>query len=458
MRRPNVLFLHTDQQRWDTIHAGGNELIATPNLDALAARGALFQNAFTNNPVCMPSRQSMLSGQYPSTIGTTCNGIEMREDVPTIYQILKPYGYHAACLGKLHFLNHSNRDHRQPHPSYGFDTLVISDEPGCYDDAYIAWVRERGASQVENCRCSTPPAWKGTPVVKHGRNTHEPYVFEGPEELTHTAFVAETTCEYIRRHADEPFFAFAGFYAPHCPLNPPKRFVDMYDPSMLPSPVMNDGENRLGLSDDEWRVVKQYYWALITHIDDQVGRIFATLDECGLTDDTFVVFTSDHGEHLGDHGLIQKGSPGYDSCVHVPLIVSWPGHIHEGAVHSELIELVDIAPTILDCCGVQTPPFFQGRSFRALLEGREYRERSSVLIEEKMPFTHSWKVVRDHDYKYCVSGAGEELLFDLNADPHELRNVAAHASSEPALHRMRAELLRRWFDIESQYPLRTGDY
>ena len=458
MRRPNVLFIHTDQQRWDTIRAAGFDTMITPNLDRLAARGVLFENAFTNNPVCMPSRQSMLSGQYPSAIGTTCNGIEMPEDVETIHTLLKPHGYHTACLGKLHFLNHSNRDYTKPHPSYGFDTLVNSDEPGCYEDAYIAWVRRKDPSQVENCRCSTPPAWKGTPVVKQPRNTHEPYLFEGPEHLTHSAFVAEITCDYIREHADGPFFAFAGFYAPHCPLNPPKRFVDMYDPAALPLPVMNDGENTPKLSDDDWRKVRQYYYALITHVDDQVGRILATLDDCGLTDDTLVIFTSDHGEHLGDHGLIQKGSPGFDSCVHVPLIVSWPGTLPAGRTQDELIELVDLAPTIFDCAGVEKPDFFQGRSFRPLLDGGDYEERTSVFIEEKTPFRHSWKVVRTRAFKYCVSGAGEELLFDLWRDPHELTNVARSCEYQPALDDMRTELLKRWFTVETQYPLRTGDY
>ena len=164
MKRPNVLMLYTDQQRWDTIRYGGNTHIITPNLDRLAQEGVLMENAYCNNPVCMPSRQSMLSGLYPSTLGCTTNGIEMREDVWTIPRILGNYGYTTANIGKLHFKNHSNRDHREPHPSYGFDTLILSDEPGCYDDAYIQWVSGHDPEQVENCRVSTPPAWQDKPV------------------------------------------------------------------------------------------------------------------------------------------------------------------------------------------------------------------------------------------------------------------------------------------------------
>jgi arylsulfatase A-like enzyme len=466
MKRPNVLLLYTDQQRWDALRCAGNEHILTPNLDALAASGALFRNAFCNSPVCMPSRQSMLSGQYPSAIGSTCNGIEMREDVPTVHSVLKPYGYHAANIGKLHFKNHSNRDHRQPHPGYGFDTLILSEEPGCYDDAYIKWVAEKDPAQVENCRCGTPPAWTGAPIAKpHG--VTEPYAFEGPEGLTHTAFVADETCDFVRRRrgnpatrpAGGPFFCIAGFYAPHAPLNPPHRFVDMYDPARLPLPRMNEGENRLGLSDDQWRRVKAYYYALVSHVDDQVGRILAALDEAGLREETLVIFTSDHGEHLGDHGLTTKGPPGLDSCAHVPLIVSWPGRVPAGLAFDELVELVDVAPTVLDYCGVQAVPFFQGRSLRPLIEGgKGYVPRSSAFIEHRVPDGPSWKSVRTHRFEYCLSDGGRELLFDLRSDPHELRDVSGERRHARSLWLMRQELLRRWFEVEARTLHRTGRY
>ncbi len=472
MKRPNVVLLYTDQQRWDTIHYGGNPHIQTPNLDRLAERGVLLENAFCNCPVCMPSRQSMLSGRYPSTLGCVTNGIEMREDVLTLPKILKSYGYRTGNIGKLHFKNHSNRDHREPHPRYGFDTLILSDEPGCYEDAYIQWVREKAPDQVENCRSSTPPAWTGEPVHKQPRNTHEPYIFEGPEDLTHSAFVAEETIAFIRQHQQGPFFVIAGFYAPHPPLNPPQRFVEMYNPATLPLPHQDKADNqdlpwasrRLALSDEHWQKVKAYYYALVSHVDDQVGRILAYLEEAGLMDNTLVIFTSDHGEYLGDHGLVQKGPPGLESCAHVPLLWTYPNKIPGGQRVSALIESVDIAPTILDFCGVQCPPFFQGRSFRKLIEGAAaasadaYQTRNSVYIEHKAPFKRSWKTVRTQHFKYCTSDAGTELLYDLQDDPYEQRNVAHHPEYREARERMRHELIRRWFTIENQYPLKTGAY
>jgi len=458
MQRPNILLLYTDQQRWDALAAAGNPHIHTPNLDRLAAEGVLFENAFCNCPVCMPSRQSMLSGQYPSSLGCCCNGIEMRPDVPTLATVLRPYGYHAANIGKLHFLNHSNRDHREPHPTYGFDTMIVSDEPGCYDDAYIAWVAAHDRDAVEACRVSSPPACVGPRIDKQPRNTIHPYVFEGPEHLTHSAFVADGMITFLRAHRDRTFFAIAGFFAPHAPLNPPQRFVDLYDPSTLPLPAMNEGENSLGLSDEQWRKVKAYYYALVSHVDDQVGRILSALDELGLRDNTIVVFTSDHGEHLGDHGRVQKGPPGLDSCAHVPLLIRYPGQIGPGRRAAELVEAVDLAPTLVDWCGVQAPPSFQGRSLRPLLAGQPYELRSSVFIEFRAPFAGSWKTVRTHEFKYCRSNEKEELLFNLAADPNELTNVAGDAAHGDALNAMRAELLDRWFSVERQYPRKTAAY
>ena len=469
MIRPNVLILHTDEQRWDTIRAGGNEHIITPNLDALAQRGSLFSQCFCNSPVCMPSRQSMFSGQYPSTVGTVCNGIEMPEDVLTIHKVLKPYGYHTASNGRLHFLNHANRDHREPHPDYGFDQLIVSDDFGCYNDPYVKWVETRDPSQLDNCLCTSCPAYTGDMWEIPGREHHmaKPYVFAAPEELTHSSFVAEETIDYIRRHRHEPFYAIAGFFSPHGPVNPPQRFVDMYDPTRLPPTHMNPQEReRMGLSGTDWQRVKAYYYALITHIDDQVGRILAALDELGLRENTLVIFTADHGDHMGDHGMVGKGTP-YDTCNRIPLVVSYPGHVPEGLIYDQTVEGIDLAPTLLDYCGVQTPPVMQGRSLKPLFDGSGYVERPSAFMEVRVPVGHDevkqrpgryWKGLRTQRFEYTVYQEGKELLFNLEEDPHELTNVAEDAAYRDSLNDMRHEMVSRWFNTESQYPKQTGVY
>jgi arylsulfatase A-like enzyme len=464
MRRPNVLLIYTDQQRWDTIAAGGHPLVKTPNLDRLAGEGVLFNNCFANHPVCMPSRQSMLSGRYGETVGCVWNGIEMPEDIPCIHNIIGPYGYHTANIGKLHFRNHSNRDHRLPHPTYGFDTMILSDEPGCYDDAYIKWVARHDPDAVEDCRCDTSPAHSyGPPRRVHPRGAKTPYVFDGPEHLTHTAFVAEETCDFIRRHAHEPFFCIAGIYAPHAPLNPPRRFVDMYDVGQMSPPHRNEGEGT-DLSDEQWRKVKAYYYALISHVDDQVGRMLRTLDECGLAEDTVVLFTSDHGEMLGDHGVTGKCAP-EDSSSRVPLVVRYPRRVAEpGAQPEAIIEAVDIAPTIVDWCGVQVPPYVQGRSFRTLCEGGDYEPRDSAYISLRIPLGEAVRALRTHEFLYVMPSprtgyqGRPEQLFDLRGDPHQLTNVAGEDGYQEDLARLRHRLLERGFDVESQFPLRSAAY
>ena len=469
----------TDQQRWDTIGAGGFPLVRTPNLDRLAAHGTLFTRAFANCPVCMPSRQSALSGRYPGTLGVRCNGIEMPTDIACFHSVLATHGYHTAQLGKLHFLNHASpyRDHREPHPMYGFDTCIVSDEPGCYEDPYIAWVAAHDPAAVELCRVDTPPAWTGAPIRVHPRNTHEPYRFDGPEKLTHSAFVADITCDYLRSRAErardgEPFCAIAGFYAPHTPVNPPARFVDWYNADQMPLPVRAEGENFVDpstgrpVSDDQWRTVKQHYYALISHVDDCIGRILTTLDELGLTDDTLVIFTADHGENLGDHGLIQK-SQWFDSSTRVPMIVKPPSlpaqTVQPRVDDTSFVELVDIAPTITDYCGVPTPAFFQGRSLRertATAAG----SRDSAFFEYGAPGGPGYKAVRTERFLYARHRDGCERLYDLAADPDQCSDLLADPTRpvDPRvaalLHDARGTLLQRIIDADPAYPKRTADY
>lgn len=467
MKRPNVLLLYTDQQRWDTIQAGGNPFIHTPNLDRMAREGALFHRCYCNSPVCMPSRQSLLSGTYPSTNGCTDNGIEFDESRMTLQEILSAVGYTTANIGKLHFKNHSNRDHRELHPKYGFDHLILSDEPGCYEDAYIKWVRERAPESVEQCRVALPPAYDGPPNQAPDRNPVKPYTFQAPESLTHSAFVADETITFLqqRKESGGPWFAIAGFYAPHCPFNPPERFVDMYTPSELPLPAFDqsggpfpwDGVKR-DLPNAQWQKVKAYYYALISHVDDCVGKILTALESSGQMENTLIIFTSDHGEHLGDHGITSKGPPGLDSCTRVPLLVRYPKKVQAGKQYNELIESLDISSTIVDYCGIQIPPQFQGRSFRTLLEGETYHSRTSAFTELKNPFRSSWKALRTDRYKYCVNHDGFELLYDHQNDPHEQRNIAGEPAYRQALQEVRHVLLMRWFENESQYPRKTAHY
>ncbi|WP_461206131.1 sulfatase family protein [Clostridium sp. DL1XJH146] len=305
-RRPNILILYTDQQRQDTLGCYGNKYAVTPNLDKLAEKGAKFNNYFVQNPVCMPSRMSFLTGRYCSSIGIGTNGVPLDENACTVNRIVKSYGYNTAQIGKLHFQPHSRRDHKDPHPLYGFDTFILSDEPGCYDDAYIKWVENIDHDMVDKVRTSLPPAAVefGAKVFSHiPRETHEPYVFGGRKEYTHSSFVASEMCNFLRStDKNKPFFAIAGFYAPHTPINPPQCYIDLIEKNKLDLPLVGKDEKVMeilkDLSNDDWKEIRAYYLALVSHVDDCVGEIIKTLEEEKLSDNTLVIFTSDHGEYL----------------------------------------------------------------------------------------------------------------------------------------------------------------
>jgi len=276
----------------------------------------------------------------------------MREDMPNAATLLGSAGYHTANIGKLHFKNHAHRDHSEPHPSYGFDTLLLSDEPGLYKDAYTTWLQARGLNDIRTWTLeSAPGLGHDFRIGGPSREVTAPLPFEGPDDATHSAWVARETCDFLSQHVNDHFFCIAGFFAPHSPINPPQKWLDAYRDTEVPLPVMNESEREsLGLSDEEWIRIRRSYYALVSHVDEEIGRILDHLDELGLSENTLVVFTSDHGEHLGDHGQIHKGPPGLNSCAHVPMIVAAPGKmdITRGNQSSELVELVDFLPTCLD--------------------------------------------------------------------------------------------------------------
>lgn len=448
--RPNVLYLYTDQQRIDTLSCLGQEAIRTPNIDALAADGALLTQYYVQNPVCGPSRMCFLTGRYASSLGVADNGIPFPDSAVPIQQLLKPYGYYTAQIGKLHFDPHARREHRNPTKTYGFDTFILSDEPGCYDDAYTKWVECVAPDQLDKVRTMLPPAalpWGKPSYSQVPRNTHEPYVFEGEPEYTHTSFVTSQVCDFLRSYdRNAPFFLIAGYYAPHPPLNPPQKYLDQVDRSKLRQPIKGAQEpwtrGLEAVSEEGWRDIAAAYLAMVLQVDEGVGEIVKVLKEKGLYDNTVIVFTSDHGEFLGDHGRIQKGMPGHDCIVHVPCIVRYPGHIPANRRIDALTEAIDIVPTVLDYCGVQTPTYVQGRSLRALLHGDTEHHRDDVLVEWFSPNGNRQTTLRTEQYKYWVDEYGHELLYDLAADPNELENRAQDPAYTAILSQLRYQMIR----------------
>ncbi len=466
MKRPNILILYSDQQRWDALGANGNGEIKTPNLDALAARGVNFSRCFVQNPVCMPSRISMFSGRYPSGLGITHMGVPVPVEVMTLPRILKQYGYRTANIGKLHFLPHANREHRMPHPTYGFDHLEVADEPGVYEDAYRAWVRRRAPEQMDKISAGIPPmtrvwqramgfddgiAHRGDP---EGRRDFEGGLpFAADEELTFSAFVGEQTSEFIRSAGAAPFFCVAGFYSPHAPWIAPQKYLDLYDPAALSLPsyppaidAQRPQKPEAQFSDAQLGRAKQGYYAMISELDHYVGRVLETLEACGKADDTIVVFTSDHGEWLGDHLRFGKGYPADDAVSRVPLIIAAPGG-RPGQFCQDIVEAVDIAPTLLELAGIQIPPFMQGDSLAGIIEFGESGQKQVALTEGSR-----WKCLRTGAYRYLIHDDGEEMLWDMDVDPGEYHNVAGSDEYAGALAECRRLLLRRLLQIERPLP------
>jgi len=461
MKRPNILLINTDQQRWDALGANGNPEIYTPNLDRLAAEGINLDRFFVQNAVCMPSRVSMLTGQYPATLGILRNGVPVPPDTVVLPRMLRNYGYVSANIGKLHFLPHANRDHRETHPDYGFDHLEISDEPGPYADAYRAWVQRKAPDQMDLISLGLPPAtivWQRTMGIDDGiRHPEERFPkraipFRGRNDVTHSAFVAEQTIEFLRQHRDGPFLCLSGFYSPHSPWVAPQEFIDLYDPDTLTLPEfpseVDARRSDDAYSDKELRSARQGYYAMVSEVDHHVGRILDCLDELGLRDDTIVVFTSDHGEWLGEHLKYGKGYPGHDCVSRVPLIVRWPGGIAQpGRTFSGLVEAVDLVPTLLELAGVAVPYQVQGRSFVSVLEACKERGRPSALCE-----MDGWKTLRTDRYRYVVHADGREMLYDLETDPQAYRDIAADPAAASILYEMRLEMVRRLLERERPIP------
>ncbi len=448
MRRPNFLIIYTDQQRWDALGASGNLQIRTPHLDSLARASVNFDHCFVQNPVCMPSRLSFLTGQYPSTLGVTHMGAPVPEDTVTLPRLLAPYGYRSANIGKLHFQPHANRDHRTHHPPYGFDHLEISDEPGSYEDAYRAWVRRRAPDQLPYISWGLAPmteVWQQTMGVEDGidhpteRFPKRPLPARCRDDMTHTAFVAEQSIEFMRQQAQsgQHFLCIAGIYSPHSPWVAPQQYFDLYDPASLPLPTFPpevDAQRDAGnFPDEELRLARQGYYGQVSEVDHHVGRMLASLEELGLADETVVIFTSDHGEWLGEHLRYGKGYPAHDQCSRVPLLMRLPGNTAHARTDSGLTEALDVLPTILDLAAIQTQPHLQGCSLLPRLYG-DGQCGDSALTEHT-----GWKSLRTERFRYVLHADGSECLYDLSVDWGDYRDVA----SEPAYVSELAEIRHR---------------
>lgn len=437
--------------------AYGNDEIRTPHLDRLAAESVRFESCFAQSPVCMPSRISTLAGQYPSTLGIPYQAVPVPEDLMTMPRLFGAKGYYCANIGKLHFLPHSNRDHSIPHPSYGFDLLMVSDEPGAYEDDYRAWVRRKAPGELDKISLGLPPVaqkWQQIMGVNdgivhpEGRGPSTVLPFAGADSVTHSAFVGENTIEFLSKRNEAPFLCVSSFFAPHSPWIVPQKYLDLYEEDSLSVPAFppnwqpDSNAGKLA-SQAELKKVRQGYYAMISEVDDYIGQILNSLETANLSENTIVVFVSDHGEWLGEHGRYGKGYPGDDAVSHVPCLIRFPSQFGiKPGPRSGLVESVDLLPTLLEACGIQIPSTLQGTSWIEELKG-EFVGKKSVLTEGE-----GWKALRTSTHRYLLHSDGKEMLFDLVEDPGEYFDIAEKPEARGFIHEMRHMLATRLLELE----------
>lgn len=453
--RPNILWICTDQQRWDTISALGNEHIRTPNIDRLVERGVAFTQAYCQSTVCTPSRASFMTGRYPATTNVFRNDAgPYPSSETTAASIFKGLGYRTGLIGKLHLSNAKWTERRPPDDGYVefYRSQSGGRRPEHDHDDYAAWLRDQGVDVAE-LRTETAT------ILGDG----------APPSLHQNRWMRTTAVDFIERHRDVPWMLSVHPYDPHHPLDPPREFHRRYDHTTLPHatfaeheleyqeafavvdhqrpiPIAPDGRCRHpdGPNDHPFikanpvyeaplpydsRKIKAAYYAKIEHVDDEIGGILDALEETDQLANTIVVFHSDHGEMLGDHGLLYKGSRFYDGMVRVPLIVSWPGQLPENVQRQHPVELVDVLPTLLDLVGLPARNEIQGESLRPLLDSDgSYRKRSVVshfydgldmwdATHATMTYDGRYKLVLYHNHNDLTE------LFDLDQDPHEFHNI-----------------------------------
>ena len=495
----NFLFIIADQQRADYLGCAGHPALQTPAIDSLAAAGFRLENMRVASPVCMPNRASLLTGRHPSAHGLRQNGRELSKRARTFADILRAGGYDAALIGKSHLQSMTGQPPRfapeQPAnpdvpeawrddgenyaeeepdkwksdapfrvalPHYGFNRADLvtlhSDQCGGH---YYQWLRKQtpDADKLRDPANRLPhdyicPQAERTPV---------------PEELYPTAYIRNRATEYLRDPArkKQPFFAFVSFPDPHHPFTPPGKYWGMYSPADMPAPLPYEAHRnppphlraqrdmmRAGTQstketvafmagEREIREATALTCGMIAMIDDAVGEMLSALDETGLRENTVVVFTSDHGDYLGDFGLLLKGPVLLRGVTRVPFIWSDPAENFNGKTSEALCSTVDVAPTILSRAGLLPYNGMQGRDFLPVVRGDE-PARDEALIEfedntpkmgfDKVPVARALLTNRFRLTLYLGCEWGE--LYDLQEDPQETRNLwddSAYAETRRAL-------------------------
>ncbi len=432
--RPNVLFIAVDDLNTG-LHCYGHPLVKSPNIDRLAARGVRFERAYCQFPLCSPSRVSMLTGLRPDTTRIFELKTDFRTILPdalTLPQCFKRQGYYTARVGKIFH--------------YGVPGQIGTsglDDPGSWD--HVVNPRGRDKDEEDKVINYTPNIGLGAAMCF--------YAADGTDEEQTDGKSATAAVELLESHRDKPFFLGVGFYRPHTPYVAPKKYFDMYplesiklpynapdDQDDIPEPAEAIRPLNYGLSDEKCRECMRAYFAALTFMDAQVGRLLDALDRLQLSDRTIVVLWGDHGYLLGEHGQWMKQSL-FEESARVPLIIAAPGAKGNGQASPRIVETVDIYPTLADLASLPAPQNLHGTSLRPLLDdpGRAWDRPAFTQVRRNNFFGRS---VRTQRWRYTEWDHGKRgiELYDHDNDPREFKNLAADPNYASVVTELRAVL------------------
>jgi len=440
MSRPNIVLVHSDQHRYDCVGVNGHPIVQTPCMDRLAREGMNFTHAFTPIPLCVPVRNCLLNGQWASTHKCIANyDTEAPRPpdpaLPTFSQALRDAGYWLGYVGKWHVNKTLDAT------GYGFHEFVD-------EGRYGAWRQAQGLA--------------GRPSANGWFGEIDPHITPAQSRVAWGADQAMGMIEASARQG-RPFFVRWDPSEPHLPCKPPEPYASMYPAERVPpwpgfaddlkgKPYIQAQQRRSwkvdGWTWERWAPVVSRYLAEISLLDAQLGRLLDRLDRLGLAENTLVIYTSDHGDLCGDHGMMDKHFIMYDSVVRVPLMARWPGRIAAGRTCDAFVShAIDMAATFCEVAGAAMPGTFQGISLLPLFEGAQDNGRADIYSQYMGNQFGLWtqRMVRDRRWKYVWNATGEDELYDVAADPGELCNRAADAACRPELARLRRRLVE-WMD------------
>ena len=454
-RRPNVLFIQSDQHNASVTGCYGDPLVQTPNLDGLAARGVLMERAYCAYPICVPSRMSLLTGRYPYENEVWSNGDILDSAIPTYAHAMGAAGYRPVQIGRLHF--------NGPDQLHGFAERLVGDVTATYSGS-------RRPIQLGALEGGASSRRMGLQKSGPGQSSYQVY----------DEHVTAATIDYLNRlgvrtrsgEQTEPFSLSVGLILPHPPFVARKEDYDLYADVMTmpryPEPFSErlhpyfqwwrqhkDIEN---VSDEEILRCRIAYWALVTRMDAMVGEILGALQRNGLSENTLIIYTTDHGESLGEHDLWWKQTF-YEDSVRVPVIMSWPGVLPEGVRSSHIISQLDLNATMLEAVGAPPLPLSHGRSLLGLLLDPSKTAWDDVAYSEFYPGTHVevppdgvhtgprgqyHRMIRRDDWKLNYYNGMEPQLFNLAEDPGEMRDLAQDPEHQQIRQQLTEQVLDGW--------------